>query len=48
MFGKKVDEFYNLLKQNSTYLFTNGTIKVADQKYTKIKNSMALNFNEYT
>jgi len=33
------------LKSNQTYYFTNGTVKVADTKYTKIKNNMALNFN---
>lgn len=40
--AEKYDEF---LKENSIYLFSNGTVKIANQKYTSIKNDHCIVFD---
>ena len=35
-----------MLKENQVYLFANGMIKVANQKFTSIKNDYCINFDK--
>jgi len=34
-----------MLKENHVYLFANGTVKMANQKYTSIKNDYCIVFD---
>lgn len=34
------------LKENGVYLFSNGTVKIANQKYTSIKNDYCIVFDK--
>lgn len=34
-----------MLEENSVYLFSNGTVKIANQKYTSIKNDYCIVFD---
>ena len=44
-FGEAVDKYFTLLKENSVFLFSNGEIKLANQKYSSIKNDYNIVFN---
>lgn len=44
-FNDSVEKFYFLLKENSVYLFSNGEIKLANKKYSSIKNDYNIIFN---
>ena len=39
------DKFDDILKENNVYLFANGTVKMANQKYTSIKNDYCIVFD---
>ena len=43
--AKRYDE---ILKENKVYLFSNGTVKIANQKYTSIKNDYCIVFDRST
>jgi replication factor A1 len=34
-----------MLKENHVYLFSNGTVKMANKKYTSIKNDYCITFD---
>ena len=44
-FNDSADKYNDFLKQNKVYIFTNGSIKIANQKYTSIKNQFSLLFD---
>ena len=44
-FNETVDKFFNLLQENSVYLFSNGEIKIANKKFSSIKNDYSIIFN---
>jgi ssDNA-binding replication factor A large subunit len=41
--AKRYDE---VLKENKIYLFSNGTVKIANQKFTSIKNDYCIVFDK--
>lgn len=47
-FNKAVDKFDPLLEQDKVYLMSKGTVKVANQKFTSIKNDYCINFNPFS
>lgn len=44
-FNDLADKYDDLLKENGVYLFSNGTVKIANQKYTSIKNDYCIVFD---
>jgi replication factor A1 len=42
MFKDAVDKFDPILKENSVYTFSNGTIKLANLKFSSIKNDFSI------
>lgn len=44
-FNDQADKYDELLKENKVYLFSNGTVKMANQKYTSIKNDFCIVFD---
>jgi replication factor A1 len=44
-FNDTVDKFFNLLKENSVYLFSNGEVRLANKKFSAIKNDYCIVFN---
>jgi ssDNA-binding replication factor A large subunit len=44
-FNDQADKYDDFLKENCVYLFSNGTIKIANQKYTSIKNDYCIVFD---
>ena len=46
-FNDAVDKFEPKLKENSVYLFSKGTVKPANTKFTSIKNEYSLTFGPY-
>jgi ssDNA-binding replication factor A large subunit len=47
-FNKAVDTFNDLLKEDSVYVFSKGTVKIANQKFTSIKNDYCITFSPYS
>lgn len=45
-FHEQADKYDLELQTNKIYLFSNGTVKVANQKYTSIKNEYCINFDK--
>ena len=43
-FNEAADMFENKLEEDKVYLFSNGTIKIANQKFTSIKNDFCIVF----
>lgn len=43
-FKEAVDKFYGILEQGKIYLFANGAVKLANKKFTSIKNDYCLTF----
>ena len=48
MFNKAVDKFDPILEQDKVYIFCKGTVKVANQKFTSIKNDYCLTFSPFS
>ena len=48
MFKDAVDKFDSVLKENSVYTFTNGQIKMANQRFSSIRNDFSLVFDKNT
>ena len=44
-FNDAVDKFDHQIQENSVYIFTNGTVKIANKKFTSIKNDFSLIFD---
>jgi len=44
-FNELANKYDLTLKENSVYLFSNGTVKIANQKYTSIKNDYCIIFD---
>jgi len=45
MFKEAVDKFDPVLKNNGVYLFSSGQVKLANQKFSSIKNDFSLVFD---
>jgi ssDNA-binding replication factor A large subunit len=45
-FGREADDNYDKLEEGKCYLFSNGTVKLANQKYSSIKNDHCINFDK--
>ena len=46
LFGEAVDKYDSILKQGNVYLFQNGNVKSANEKFNKVKNVMCLIFDK--
>lgn len=44
MFNNEVDKFLPMLKEGGVYIVNNGLVKVANQKFAKVKNDYIINF----
>jgi replication factor A1 len=44
-FNDQADKYDELLQENKVYTFSNGTVKMANQKYTSIKNDFCIVFD---
>lgn len=44
-FNEQADKYDEMLKENKVYLFSNGSIKIANQRFTSIKNDHAITFD---
>ena len=45
-FKDAVDKFDPILREGGIYLFSNGTVKIANQRFTSIKNDFCLVFDK--
>jgi len=45
MFKDAVDKFEPMLKENSVYTFSNGQVKLANLRFSSIKNDFSLVFD---
>lgn len=48
MFKETVDKLDSLLVENSVYTISNATIKLANQRFSSIKNDYSLVFDNHT
>jgi len=48
IFNKAVEKFDPILEQDKVYIFCKGQVKIANQKFTAIKNDYSLTFNPYS
>lgn len=48
LFNKAVDKFDSVLEQDKVYIFCKGQVKVANQKFTAIKNDYSLTFSPFS
>lgn len=48
MFNEVVDKWMNRTEENKVYIFANGQVKMANKKYTSIKNDFCLTFGNET
>lgn len=48
VFNKAVEKFDPIIEQDKVYIFCKGTVKVANQKFTAIKNDYSLTFSPYS
>jgi replication factor A1 len=48
LFNKAVEKFEPIIQQDKVYVFCKGQVKVANQKFTAIKNDYSLTFNPYS
>lgn len=48
LFNKAVDKFESMLQQDKVYIFSKGTVKCANQKFTAIKNDYSLTFSPFS
>lgn len=48
MFNADVDKFLPMLKEGGVYIVNNGIVKVANQKFAKVKNDYCINFTTQT
>lgn len=44
-FNDLADKYDEIIKENKVYLISNGTVKIANQKYSSIKNDYCINFD---
>jgi len=47
-FKEAVDKFEPILRQNGVYTFSNGQVKIANQRFTSIKCDFSLVFDPYS
>lgn len=47
-FNDAADKFDKIIQENRVYLFSGGSIKIANKKFTSIKNDYCLNFDNNT
>ena len=47
-FGQQAINFNDHVQQGSIYVFTNGSVKIANQRYTSIKNDFSITFDNST
>ena len=45
-FKDAVDKFESMIQEGKVYLFSNGTVKIANQRFTSIKNDFCLVFDK--
>ena len=45
-FNDACEKYENILKQGCIFLFSNGTVKVANQKFQRVKNDFCLVFDK--
>ena len=43
-FGEAADKFEHVLKKDGVYLFSNGQVKMANKKFTNLKNDFCIIF----
>jgi replication factor A1 len=48
IFNADVDKFLPMLREGGVYILNNGLVKVANQKFAKVKNDYCLNFTSQT
>lgn len=48
MFKETVDKFESLLQENQVYTISNASIKLANQRFSSIKNDFSLVFDNGT
>ena len=44
-FNEGAEKYDKVLQENKVYLFSNGNVKLANKKFTSIKNDYCLNFD---
>ena len=47
-FNDSAEKFDPILKENLVYTFSNGTVRLANKKFTSIKNDYCLVFEKYS
>ena len=47
-FKETADKFHDMLQANSVYYFSGGRLKVANKKYTSIKNNYEITFDQHS
>ena len=47
-FNDTAEKFYDMIEENQVYTFTGGSIKLANKRYTSIKNEYCLTFDYST
>lgn len=45
-FNQAVDQFEHIIQEGRVYLFSNGVVKMANRKFTSIKNDFCINFDK--
>ena len=48
LFNKAVDKYDPILEQDKVYMFSKGTVKIANAKFTAIKNDYSLTFSPFS
>ena len=48
MFNEIADKWFDKIKENKIYIFANGQIKIANKKFTSIKNDFNITFANET
>ena len=48
MFNETAEKWFNKIEENKVYIFANGQVKLANKKYTSIKNDYCLTFGNET
>ena len=46
-FNDSAEKFEPILKENTVYLFSNGVVKMANKKFTSIRNDFCIVFEKY-
>lgn len=48
MFNQEVDKFLPLIEEGKVYKISNASVKIANQKFAKVKNDYCFNFHQST